>query len=246
MIIMYMTDFLIYDLKVALLVTIFYAFYRLLLSRDTWHRMNRVVLLGSAVLSFVLPLCIITTHVVETVEPLPALLPALPSVGEVKETVARQEHDAAWWVQQLSGIASWVVLLGMGVMLVRAVVDEVRLIRFVGRLEKHREEDGVLVAVSDEDVRPFSWMNTIVLDPAAYGHTKEELVAHLKQQGIDTRLLFVGMARQKSLRDYGCDCSGEYPVTDWLTANGFYLPSASSLTEEQIVYICQTIRDFAR
>ena len=75
--------------------------------------------------------------------------------------------------------------------------------------------------------------------------TKEELIAHLKEQGIDTRLLFVSMSRQKSLMDYGCDCSGEYPVTDWLTQNGFYLPSASSLTEEQIKRICSVIIDYS-
>lgn len=108
-----------------------------------------------------------------------------------------------------------------------------------------RECPGILFQKDQENGLNVHWMNTIVLDPAVYGHTKEELVAHLKQQGIDTRLLFVGMARQKSLRDYGCDCSGEYPVTDWLTANGFYLPSASSLTEEQIAYICDTIKEFS-
>ena len=180
MIIMYMTDFPIYDLKVALLVTIFYAFYRLLLSRDTWHRMNRVVLLGSAVLSFVLPLCIITTHVVETVEPLPALPPALPSVGEVKDVIVQQEHDAEWWTRLLSVIASWVVLIGMGVMLVRAVVGGVLLSRFVCRLEKHREEDGVIVAVGDEDVKPFSWMNTIVVSRKDYEEHEATLFAHEK------------------------------------------------------------------
>ena len=90
------------------------------------------------------------------------------------------------------------------------------------------------------------WMNAIVINPAEYGHTKDELIAHLKENGIDTRLLFVSMHRQKSLKDFGCDCSGEYPVTDWLTQNGFYLPSASSLTEEQIKYICGVIKDFAK
>ncbi len=90
------------------------------------------------------------------------------------------------------------------------------------------------------------WMNTIVINPSEYGHTKDELVAHLKENGIDTRLLFVSMHRQKSLKDFGCDCSGEYPVTDWLTENGFYLPSASSLTEKQIDYICSIIKDFKK
>lgn len=90
------------------------------------------------------------------------------------------------------------------------------------------------------------WMNTIVINPLEYGHTKDELVAHLKENGIDTRLLFVSMHRQKSLKDFGCDCSGEYPVTDWLTENGFYLPSASSLKEKQIEYICGVIKDFKK
>ncbi len=90
------------------------------------------------------------------------------------------------------------------------------------------------------------WMNSIVINPEKYGHTKDELVSYLKEQGIDTRLLFVSMHRQKSLKDFGCDCSGEYPVTDWLTKNGFYLPSASSLTEEQIKHICDVIKGYQK
>ena len=57
-----MTDFLIYDLKVAVLIAVFYMFYRLMLARETFHRVNRIVLLATAVASFVLPLCVITTH----------------------------------------------------------------------------------------------------------------------------------------------------------------------------------------
>ena len=57
-----MMEFLIYDLKVAGCVAVFYMFYRLMLSRETLHRMNRVVLLSTAVASFVLPLCVITVH----------------------------------------------------------------------------------------------------------------------------------------------------------------------------------------
>ena len=57
-----MVEFLIYDLKVAVLVAVFYMFYRLLLSRETYHRVNRAVLLGTAIASFVLPLCVITLH----------------------------------------------------------------------------------------------------------------------------------------------------------------------------------------
>ena len=57
-----MMEFLTYDLKVAVLIAVFYMFYRLLLSRETFHRVNRIVLLATAVASFVLPFCIITLH----------------------------------------------------------------------------------------------------------------------------------------------------------------------------------------
>lgn len=97
-----------------------------------------------------------------------------------------------------------------------------------------------------EDCVDVCWMNTVVIDPVQYGHTKDELMAHLKERGIETRLLFTGMHKQKALLDYGCDGSGEYPVCEWLTENGFYLPSGSGLTEEQIMMISHTISDFRR
>lgn len=91
-----------------------------------------------------------------------------------------------------------------------------------------------------------SWMNTILVDPDVYGHSKDELQRFLKQNGVDTRLLFEGMHRQPSLKRYGCDCSKSYPETERLTSYGFYLPSASSLTEDNIQFICQLIKDFAQ
>lgn len=97
-----------------------------------------------------------------------------------------------------------------------------------------------------EGCEDVCWMNTIVVDPAKYGHHKDELIAHLKENEIDTRLLFTGMHKQKAMADYGCDCSGEYPVCEWLTENGFYLPSSSSLKEEQVKKICKIINDFAK
>lgn len=97
---------------------------------------------------------------------------------------------------------------------------------------------------SSEGCLDVCWMNTIVIDPKRYGHTKDELIAHLKEHGIDTRLLFTGMHKQKALIDYGCDCSGDYPVCEWLTENGFYLPSGSGLKEETIKEICHVISNY--
>ena len=57
-----MAEFLIYDLKVAVLIAAFYFCYRLLMERETMHRLNRIVLLSSILLSLILPLCVITLH----------------------------------------------------------------------------------------------------------------------------------------------------------------------------------------
>ena len=105
---------------------------------------------------------------------------------------------------------------------------------------------GILFQMDEQDSKNVYWMNTIVVNRDSYGMGKDELIAVLKENGIDTRLLFVSMNRQPSLQKYGCDCSGEYPVTDWLSDNGFYLPSASNLSEEQIVHICDVIKSHAR
>lgn len=97
-----------------------------------------------------------------------------------------------------------------------------------------------------KDCVDVCWMNTIVINSKEYGHTKDELIAYLKENEIDTRLLFTGMHKQKALQDFGCDCSGDYPVCEWLTENGFYLPSASSLTKDQIKKICDVIISFKK
>lgn len=97
-----------------------------------------------------------------------------------------------------------------------------------------------------EDYLNVSWMNTILIDAQKYGHTKEELREYLKNNNIDTRLLFEGMHRQPSLKEYGCDCSRVFPITEKLTAQGFYLPSASNLPQKDISFICQLIKTFAK
>ena len=107
-----------------------------------------------------------------------------------------------------------------------------------------KDVQGISFQPLHPDFLNVSWMNAIVIDPFLYGHTKDELIVHLKANGIDTRLLFNGMHNQKSLADYGCDCSGNYPVSDWLTQNGLYLPSASNLSEADINEICEIIASF--
>jgi perosamine synthetase len=107
-----------------------------------------------------------------------------------------------------------------------------------------KDVPGITLQHASDDVLHVHWMNAIVVDSGKFGKTRDELMAHLKTKNIDTRLLFVGMHKQPALEKHGCSTTGSYPVTEWLTQNGFYLPSASHLKEETIEFICKEIIQF--
>ena len=65
--------FLGYQFKVALILASFYLFYRLLMSKETFHRLNRFLLMGMQMASFILPFCVFTIH----------RTPSLESLGEL-------------------------------------------------------------------------------------------------------------------------------------------------------------------
>lgn len=108
--------------------------------------------------------------------------------------------------------------------------------------KKHLEGiEGIIFQKVPKESESVNWMNAIIVDPIKFGNTKDTLINYLKDNNIDSRLLFSGMHMQPSLKKY-FDKNKRYPVTEWLTNNGLYLPSASNLKESEIEYICSTIK----
>ena len=104
--------------------------------------------------------------------------------------------------------------------------------------------EGISFQKDEKNSLNVCWMNAILIDKEKYGKTKKELVQYLKDNNVDTRLLFTGMHKQKSLKNYGCSMLGKYENTDKLTADGLYLPSSANLKESEIRHICGLIADF--
>jgi perosamine synthetase len=100
---------------------------------------------------------------------------------------------------------------------------------------------GITLQPEMPDYLNVYWMNGVLVEPKVYGRTRDELVEYLRIHGIDTRNFFIGMHRQPALKKFGYEISEEYPVSDNLAENGFYLPSASHLKTEQIRFICEQI-----
>ena len=102
-------DFLIYDLKVAALIVVFYLFYRLVLSHETFHRVNRLVLLATAVASFLLPLCVFTMHETVVMQQVPTV-----QVDAVQAEMMPVEAANSPWLQAAMAIYIIGVLLMLG------------------------------------------------------------------------------------------------------------------------------------
>ena len=183
-----MSSFLIYEGKVAVALLVFYLFYRFLLKKETFHRFNRVVLVGTAVLSFLLPLCIITIR--KPVETAPAELDisALPEM--VPMAGERVTLSQPWWQVAL-------ILLffaGVAFVLIRILVSVLSILRIIRHGRQVLEEDGCRVIVTERDIDPFSWMRYIVLSRKDWEGSNATIIAHEKAHityGHSVELLLV-------------------------------------------------------
>ena len=171
-----MGAFLLYNGKVAVALLVFYLFYRFLLKKETFHRFNRVVLVGTTVLSFLLPLCIITIHRPLETSPLVPSVPVL--VSDVPEVASAPvvEASAPWWPVALT-VLFWT---GVACVLVRVMVSALSIARIIRRGEIVGEEDGCKIVVTERDIDPFSWMKYIVLSRKDWELPHESILSHEK------------------------------------------------------------------
>ena len=149
-----MPAFLIYEVKVAVALALFYMFYRLLLRKETFHRFNRIVLVSTAMLAFLLPLCIVTIH-----KPMEVETAVESAFIKAEEPVALElapavEASAPWWPLVLT-VLFWA---GVAFVLMRVVVSILSISKIVAKGEVVSEEDGCHIIVTRRDIDPFSWM----------------------------------------------------------------------------------------
>ena len=85
------------------------------------------------------------------------------------------------------------------------------------------------------------WMYGIMVDETQYGMNRDALRVALAERGIETRTFFIPMHCQPV---YWNQFKGQrFPVAEQLCRDGFYLPSATSLTRSQIERVVGAIRE---
>ncbi len=176
--------FFVYILKSSVCLVVFYLFYRLLLSRETFHRFNRVALLSILLLSCLLPLVEVTveeqTEVHQTMMTLEQWLMLADMMNTADATDLQAEEVTVTWIQ----VALLVYLAGI---LLFALRNGYSLLKLGGLLKSGRKEnlseyidegEKVTLIVHDRDIAPFSWMKYIVISEKDLDENGREILIH--------------------------------------------------------------------
>ena len=171
-----MGTFFVYILKTSICLTGFYLFYRLLLSKETFHRFNRVALLGILLLSQLIPFCEIT----------------VPEESEVQQTLLTIEqiltladHVPQTEVEVLpSSIPLWlpvllcIYLLGILFFLGRNLYSLSHMLQLLHGGRQEKLEKGITLIIHDKNIAPFSWMKYVVISEKDLQENSKEILIH--------------------------------------------------------------------
>ena len=170
--------FFIYILKSSVCLVLFYLFFRLLLSKETFHRFNRMALLGVLFFSLLIPCIEVTTRHQVEVQQAVLSIEQLLLMAELEVTPANvgavQETSAISWVQ----IVLLVYLAGILFLACRNIYSLICLFRLIHSGKHEKLEKGVTLVVHNQEIAPFSWMKYIVISRKDLEENGREILIH--------------------------------------------------------------------
>ena len=170
--------FFIYILKSSVCLVLFYLFFRLLLSKETFHRFNRMALLGVLFFSLLIPCIEVTTRHQVEVQQTVLSIEQLLLMAELEATPANvgavQETPTISWVQ----IVLLVYLAGILFLVCRNIYSLICLFRLVHSGKHEKLEKGVTLVVHNQEIAPFSWMKYIVISRKDLEENGREILIH--------------------------------------------------------------------
>ncbi len=180
-----MVAFIIFAIRWAVTLTLLYSLYRLLLRRETFHRLNRAVLLAILVVSPLLPLVPLHTDTPTAMDAvltrIEVPLTSLPSDENVAENaLTAQESEGATsglWLRY--GV--YIYIIGIAVALATylfRMLSLVRVIRRSRRIDHPMIPDNVHLMLDMRITQPSSWMHWIFIGPIDLKQNVETVLRH--------------------------------------------------------------------
>ena len=180
-----MATFIIYAIRWAVTLTLLYSLYRLLLQRETFHRLNRAVLLAILVVSPLLPLMPLHTDeptamdamLTRIEEPLMSLS---SDANNADATFVAQESEDATpglWVRYLAYIYIIGIAFALAIYLLR-LLTLARLLRCCQRISHPIVTKDVHLMLDMRIKQPCSWMHWIIIGPIDLKQNAEPVIKH--------------------------------------------------------------------
>jgi TonB family protein len=171
-----MGTFFVYIIKSAFCLALFYLFYRLLLSKETFHRFNRIALLGLLALSCLVPLVEVSSGATNEISRQFLTLEEMLMMAELNSGEVVEAASAPLWGWK--EVLLLLYIIGIVFFLVRNLWSLARMIGLIDGCKKERLDDGVLLFTHNKSIAPFSWMKCIVLSEKDLAEGGEAILTH--------------------------------------------------------------------
>lgn len=165
--------FFIYSVKVAVCLTLFYLFHRLLMSRDTFHTFNRFAILSMMLLSLVLPLVHLSLDSEAGINRGTVALEGL-----VAQTVVADGGNGVGDGLTLTQVLLAAYVLGVVLFVGKALLSVGSLLRLIRRARCVEVRNGIRIYTMQGDISPFSWFRYIIMSEKDWQENRREIVLH--------------------------------------------------------------------
>jgi perosamine synthetase len=107
--------------------------------------------------------------------------------------------------------------------------------------QKLEKIDEVQIPYICKDTTKMSWFVYVI--KLAHGIDREKVMAYLNQEGVHCKPYFTPIHLQPFYVDMFGFKKGDYPITEDMSSRTIALPFFTNLTEEQIDYVVEKLRD---
>ena len=167
-----------YIIKSAMALALLYACIIPLLEKETFHRLNRILILGCLIMSFAIPLVHFTGGTNPTVDMVrqAVQLPEVLINGDAKE-------QSVWsWAD----ITTCIYIIGVVAIFLMTVVQTVRLTKQLRQCEHITDNRGNTIVLTDCATSPFCLFHYIVMSRDDYANNRSFILTH-EQEHIRLR-----------------------------------------------------------
>ena len=180
-----------YILKSALLLALLYGSFALLLSRETFHRFNRMALLGVLVVSMILPAIHLSLQKPSYLSYEEVAVPHIEMIAEPTQNVEQNiqapqptltETEETAQVPtfriDMMQVAKSLYFFGL---LASLFIFFLQLFRLLGEIRgglRTKDEFGNTVIIRGGDFAPYSFLHYIIISASDYEHLRRPILAH--------------------------------------------------------------------